>query len=179
MKKILSLVLDFALLLICFSGCGGQTLKKPSDTNLELWITEDVTNFDFSDFYKEPGNIEPFAYYGSDYEPVGFEEDNDPILPEHKVVYLVGSYPDHSSKRQHVVGITITDPSITFYGITLESDKEEIKKAMIANGFELVFEADSSLVYSLYFKLDNISFRFYEDYIYISAKVTNKDGVQY
>ncbi len=179
MKKVLSWVLALVMLLISLSGCSGKTLKKPSDTNLEFWITEDVTDFDFSEYYQESGWFGARVYYGSDYEPSGFDENNNPVKPDQCVIYKVTSYPDYSSNRQHIKEITITDPSITFYGLTLESDEEQIKEAMLSNGFTQVFTDDESVIPCLHFELNNISFRFYDNRIYISAEVTNKKGIQF
>ena len=55
MKRAMALGIAIILLLFCFSGCGAKTIDKPTDTNLEFWITEDVTDFDFSNYYSVPG----------------------------------------------------------------------------------------------------------------------------
>ena len=180
MKRILTLSVVLVLLSLCFSGCGAKSIDKPTDTNLEFWITEDVSEFDFSDYYSVPGWFGASEYYGSGYEPAGFEDDNFPIEPEHCVKYMVTSYPDYSSKAQHITGIVVTDPSITFYGITLESTEDEIKDAMTSNGYTYVpLEENSTYGNCLYFERDNITFKFYENKISIQAEVTNKLGIQF
>lgn len=180
MKRAMALGIAIILLLFCFSGCGAKTIDKPTDTNLEFWITEDVTDFDFSNYYSVPGWFGASEYYGNDYEPSAFDEGNFPIEPEHCVKYKVTSYPDYSSKQQHITGIVITDPKIIFYGITLESTDDEITEAMTSNGYTYVpLEVNSTYGNCLYFEQGNVTVKFYEKEINIQAEVTNKLGIQF
>ena len=63
MKRIIVLGITLVLILICLGGCGSKTIDKPADTNLEFWITEDVTAFDFSGYYSVPGWFGASEYY--------------------------------------------------------------------------------------------------------------------
>ena len=180
MKRIIMLGITLVLILICLGGCSSKTIDKPADTNLEFWITEDVTEFDFSSYYSVPGWFGASEYYGIDYEPAGFDEDNFPVEPEHCVKYKVTSYPDYSSKEQHITGIVITDPTITFYGITLESSDDDIIEAMTSNGYTHVqLEENSTYGNCLYFEQGNVTVKFYETEISIRAEVTNRFGIQF
>jgi len=189
MKKILALSTALVLFVFCFSGCSKNISNKPKDTNLEFWITDDVSDFDFTNYYSIPGWFGACEYYGCEYEPLDFDAENLPIEPEHCVKYKVTSYPDYSSKAQHITSIVITDPTITFFGITLESADDEIKNTMTKNGYTYIPVEEfclsgkntfnRSYVDCLYFKQGNITFVFYENEIRIQAEITNKFGIQF
>ena len=179
MKRTIALTCILALIILCLGGCcDSKSLERPADTNLEFWITEDVTDFDFSDYYEVPGWFGARQYYGIAYKPAGFKEGNFPIEPEYCVKYIVTSYPDYSSKRGHITGISISDPKITFYGISLESSDDEIIEALTSNGFTYVpLEENSIYGHRLYFEQGNVKVRFFEKVVTLEAEVTNKKGI--
>lgn len=135
MKKLYILLLILSL--ISLSGCDFNKLDTP-DTNLEFWIDEDVTKVDFSKYqqkYTYDDIVGTESYYGSGYVP-SLTKDGKQIDPEYCVIYAVAPYPEHITGRKHIVGITITDPSIEFYGITINSSFEEVELALKEHGFE-------------------------------------------
>ena len=176
MRKIICLFLLLAMLFASFTGCV-RVVDRPTDTNLEFWITENVTDYDFSEYTYVPGwGI--WKYYGKDYPPVAVTVEGYPVAPEHCVFYTVGSYPDGSSKGKHITCIEITDPAVTFYGITLESTDEQIIAAMEKHGYTHLPEEQGEFGIRLYFENGNISFAFYEDEIVIGAARTKKNNHQ-
>ena len=177
MKKIICLFLLLAILSVSLTGCV-RVVDKPADTNLEFWITENVTDYDFSEYTHVP-SWGAWVYYGKDYSPVVMTLDGYPVEPEHCVIYTVGSYPDESSSGHHITRIDITDPDVTFYGITLESTDEQIIAAMEKHGYTHLPEEQGKFGIRLYFEDGNVTFVFYEDEIVIVAANTNKHQILY
>lgn len=152
----------------------GTRLPKP-DTNLEFWIAENVEHVDFSDYQEKHGLMGGHAYYGRGYAPSS-GRNGEQIDPEHYVLYTVTSYPDYASNRRHITQIDITDPSIEFYGVTLRSSAEEIDAAMAYHGFRQATPPNAEG--QLYSK-GKFTFRFADNAIHISVKVSNRLGIQF
>ena len=176
MKKIICLFLLLATLSVSFTGCV-RVVDKPTDTNLEFWITENVTDYDFSEYTYVP-DWGIGSYYGKDYSPVAVTVEGYPVAPEHCVFYTVSSYPDESSKGKHITRIEITDPAVTFYGITMGSTDEEIIAAMEKNGYTHLPEEQIEYRKELYFEDGNVWVSFFEDEIVIGAARTKKNNHQ-
>ena len=100
------------------------------------------------------------------------DENNEQIDPEYCVKYLVTNYPDYASPKLAVTQISITDPSITFYGLRLTSSEEEITSTMQELGYEV-----SKSDYEICAEKGDVTFRFSETTIFIVAKVTNYTGI--
>lgn len=167
MKKLLLLILCvFTILTV---SCNSE-LPNPN-TNLEYWICDNVDNVDWKNHQEKYGLFGGIEYYGLGYMPT-LGEDNEQIDPEYCVVYTITSYPDYSSKSNHITRIEITDPNIEFYGISLNSSFEEIKIIMSEIGFEI--EENENIIRA---SNDNFLFTFTEKRIIISAQVTNKFGI--
>jgi hypothetical protein len=90
---------------------------------------------------------------------------------------LVTGYPDLLDDNA-ITHIDITDPSITVYGLTLNSTDNEIINRItgMTNSFSYVTTADESY---LKFTIDNCSFSFMSNKIIIDAPVTNNSGIVY
>lgn len=176
MKRFFSIVLTALIALNCLllSGCSAGVLPRP-ETDLEFWIGENAEDADFSRCAEKHGIMGGREYYGSAYTPAvggnGLETD-----PDECVIYTVAPYPDASSEARHVVRITITDPAVSVYGITLNSADAEIAAAMKGNGFRLV---SGDTAGGMTFKKGGFTFRFDSGKIVISAATTNKKGIQY
>jgi hypothetical protein len=112
-----------------------------------------------------------WEYYGKGYVPT-LDADGMQIDPEHCVVYTVTNYPDYSSASLCVTRITITDPAVKVYGLSLSSSFEEIKNTMTAEGFTVTESATAVRA-----EKDNVRFTFTKDEIMISAEVTNNLGI--
>ena len=161
MKKIFITV---CLLLTVLTGCNTTPLTNPN-TNLEFWIAENVDDVDFSKHQEKYGIMGGYEYYGLGYIPTIDEYG-------HCVVYTITSYPDYSSKAQHITAISITDPNIHVYGLTVNSEKQEIKTVMENEGFTV-----EEIGYSIIARKNDYTFSFEENQIYIMVKVTNKLGI--
>lgn len=149
-----------------------EELPKASQ-NLEFWIGENVNNVDFSGYTRRIGLMGGDEYYGTGYIPTE-DEHGEQEDPEHCVIYTVTAYPDYSSMTCHITRITITDPNIDVYGLTLSSDKQEIRDKLIAEGFDVV-GSDFEIVG----KKGNYTFRFSDDAIRIHVEVTNENGIDF
>ena len=168
MKKLLLILLPIILLL---PSCSPR-LSEP-EHDLEFWITQDVNDFDFSSYQPKYGIMGGREYYGTGYVPT-LGEDGQQIDPEHCVIYTVTNYPDYSSNSLCITRITITDPAVTLYGLSLASTPEEIRSTMTAQGFT-VTESGTALKA----EKDNLRFTFSKDAITVSAEVTNHFGIIY
>ncbi len=171
-----TLALCFALLI--FAGCAEE---MPDETrpvsepehDLEFWITQNVDDFDFSSYQPKYGIMGGWEYYGTGYVPTQ-GEDGQQLDPEHCIIYTVTNYPDYSSNSLCITRITITDPAVTVYGLSLSSSVEEINSVMTAEGFT-VTESGTALKA----EKGKLRFTFLKDAITISAEVTNHFGIIY
>jgi hypothetical protein len=110
-----------SVLAFLLSSCQSAAyLSKPSDTNLEFWLTQDVTNQDFSSHVSPGGYFGASAYYGKDYQTDA----------KSYVIYVVTGYPDYADNKKAITGITITDPAITFYSLSLASSQADFDQVM-------------------------------------------------
>lgn len=171
--KILILVLALAVVII---GVFVFVNRKPDPptTNLEFWIGENVDNFDFSGYQEKYGLFGGREYYGTGYVPT-FDEDGMTIDPEHCVIYTVTAYPDYSRGTSHITGIYITDPTIAFYGISLNSSFEDFEHLMKQQDFQITgANANHRTAEN-----GKYSVTFTKDYIRINVKVSNIFGIQF
>ena len=152
----------------------GTRLPKP-DTDLEFWIAENVEHVDFSEHQEKHGLMGGRAYYGRGYAPSS-GSNGEQIDPEHYVLYTVTSYPDYASNRRHITQIDITDPAIELYGVSLRSSAEEIDAAMKQYGFR---QATPPNAVGQRYSKGKFTFRFADDAIHISVKVSNRLGIQF
>lgn len=134
MKKILSLMLA-ALLLLSLCGCKNTDkwfLDRPSDTDLSLWITEEVSEAVFSEYtataYSVLGGN---AVYEKGYTSV-LTSSGERADPEHFVKYRVDQ---HTNGKRYVTLVSVTDPDVRVYGLTVESTLAEFDATMEAAGF--------------------------------------------
>lgn len=181
MKKIFICLFASVLTLLTFvfSSCTySKVLKKPDDTTLEFWITDNVASFDFSNHKQIYGVFGAKRYYGKGYEPVYNETDDRFEEPEHYVIYTVSAYPDCSNRSDYVTRIEITDPNISVYGITCNSSLEEFEKVFTDLGCQI----ESTMYFcTATYKKCSIALHNYSNKksISISVEVTNKFGIVY
>ena len=168
MKKFIILLISAILLL---SSCTSHPIEPEHD--LEFWITQDVDDFDFSSYQPKYGIMGGWEYYGTGYVPT-LDENGQQVDPEHCVIYTVTNYPDYSSNSLCITRITITDPAVKVYGLSMTSTHEDIRSTMTAEGFT-VTESGTALKA----EKDNLLFTFSNDSITVSAEVTNLFGIIY
>ena len=134
MKKIFILMIT-ALLLLSLCGCKNTDkwfLDRPSDTDLSLWITDEVSEAVFSEYTPTAystlgGNVVYEKGYTSVLTSSGERAD-----PEHCVKYRVDQ---HENGKRYVTLVSVTDPNVRVYGLTVESTLAEFDTAMEAAGF--------------------------------------------
>ena len=147
-------------------------LPNPN-TNLEFWICEKVEKSDFSGYQQKNGVFGARKYYGTGYIPTQLEGELQ-MDSEVCVIYTVTAYPDYCSIKTHVTEISITDPKIEIYGLTMNSSFDEIKETLKKKGFR--FEENNNSLIAIRGKY---KFKFSSNVINISVNVTNIFRIQF
>ncbi len=172
-KKILFSAIAFVLVV---SGIFIYSNRKPHrpDTNLEFWIGDRVDDSTFSGYQEKGGLFGGREFYGTGYVPT-FNDNGMTVDPEHYAIYTVTAYPDYSSNKRHITGITITDPAVSFYGISLNSSHKEFEELMKKQGFKIT---DTNYNHHTA-KQGKYTVIFSKDCIRIRVKVSNFLGIQF
>ena len=175
MKKLLALALAVVALLCCLVGCNQDDIDDFSQppSNLEFWIAENVDDVDFSSYQIKYSMMGGTEYYGTGYVPT-IDENGQQVDPEHCVLFAVTSYPDYSSKSQHITYISITDPAIEVFGLTINSTQEEILYQMEEKSGYAIEELGGN---TLVARKGDYTFSFSPTKITIRVNVTNKQGI--
>lgn len=182
MKQI-AFILALIILLADFSSCSGTktTNKMPEDTNLEFWITQDVSETDFSDYYEIVGWFGASQYYGSGYLPES-DEDGNKIEPEYYVKYLITAWPDYADGGKYITSIDFNDPKVTVYGLTVDSSFNEFERIFSEMGYEItkdsseLVERNTATKNGISFSLETVAGK---RSFSINAEVTNKKGIEF
>ncbi len=180
MKQI-ALILALTMLLVNFLSCSGKetTIDLPEDTTLEFWITQDVADIDFSDYYEILGCMGATQYYGTGYMPA-LDEDGYIVDPVYYVIYTISAWPDYADGGHYITSIDFNDPKVTVYGLTVNSSYDEFERIFSEMGYEL--SQDSSKHFERYtaskngisFSLENVDGK---QIFSVYAEVTNKKGI--
>ena len=171
-KKILVFISAFVLVCIGVFVFANRKPHRPV-TNLEFWIGDNVDDTEFSGHTEKIGLFGGREFYGTGYIPT--LDGNRQVDPEHCVIYTVTSYPDYSSEKSAVTGIYITDPSVEFYDVSLNSSHKEFEKLMKKQGFKIT---DTNFNHHTA-KKGKYSVIFSKDSIRIKVKVSNLFGIQF
>lgn len=107
---------------------------KPENTSLDLWMLQDTEKLDLSEYESIPGWFGAEEIYGKGYEPILVDGEG-LTDPEYCVKYLISAWPDYSDGGEFVTHITITDPKVTFFGLTIEDSPEEFDRVLKEKGF--------------------------------------------
>ena len=105
---------------------------------------------------------------------VTLDENGQQVDPEHCVLFTVTSYPDYSSKSQHITYISITDPKIEVYGLTINSTQKEIRYQMEEKSGYTIEELGGN---TLVARKGDYTFSFSPNEITLRVNVTNKQGI--
>lgn len=141
MRKKRWLVLPVIVTLLAAAGVaavlldgGGEkdVLPKPEETMLEFWLTEDAAEVDWLGYQEVPGWFGAREFLGRGYALTPEGE-----RPEVYVSYLITAWPDYADGGAFVTGIEITDPAVTVYALTVESDYEDFDRVFREMGFEI------------------------------------------
>lgn len=181
MKK-LSVILVISMIFVTLSSCSARmSPKRPADTNLEFWITQDVSKVDFSGYHEIIGWYGARQYYGSGYQPI-FSENGYETDPEHYVKYLITAWPDYADGGKYITLIEFTDPGITVYGLTVDSSYDEFERVFSEMGYKIsreskqTYECITAAKGRISFSLKSYDGK--QEFI-IDAKVTNRKGIVY
>ncbi len=153
--------------------------------SIEFFIKQNVENYNFSSFDEISGWFGAREYLGSEYEKIT-DVDGTDSKPEHYVSYLVTAYPDYADGGSYITEIRITDPEVYVYGLTIESTASEFYSAFIKMGFTISDEETSSCIILIAEK-DGVKCTMtvpkqgsnVTPEIVISAKVSNREGIEY
>ncbi len=151
----------------------------PEDTTLEYWIISDVAQTDWSDHTEIPGWMGAHEYYGKGYRPVA-GEDGEMQDPEYCVKYIVTAWPDYSLATLHITRITVTDPAVTFWGLTVNSAVEEFDALLKSKGF--IRDTEETEVKTSWGNgTYSVTFTRYDGKkaVYFDAPVSNIEGIVY
>ena len=168
-KKLIWLFIIACAIILIF--CIRNRIPK-RDTNLEFWIAENVDDVNFSGYQEKYGLMGGRQYYGTGYIPTT-NENGEQINPEEYVLYTVTSYPDYSDKEQHITGIYITDPVISFYGISLNASFDDFERLITQWGFQITDSNENSRTA----QKGKYSITFTKEWIRIRVEVENKEGI--
>jgi len=156
MKKLFVLIIA-ALICLPLAACRSGNDKAAqialeealkTETDLEFFILDDVADADFSGFQ------EIYGWFGArEYAPkrYGISESgiiSEQQIPEQCVVYTVSAWPDHADGGAFVTDITVTDPKVRLFGLTVDSTAEEFIKKCELLGYKKVekrSEADQAV----------------------------------
>ena len=177
-KSIAPFALMAALML---TSCGNSDLylKRPSNTNLEFWITQKVKDNELEEKGCQYFNwrFGPGAFLDSKYSFV--EVDGVQELPEAYVIYEALKYPDICKGSRAITRIDITDPEITVYGLTINSTEKEISDVMLPLAKSISFVMTTTDGCYPRYSVKNCEFSFAPNKIIIQANTTNSCGIVY
>ncbi|MCH5179911.1 MAG: hypothetical protein J1F32_01700 [Erysipelotrichales bacterium] len=161
MKKTKILLSIIALMGLSSCDLSTYDIPKPNDTNLEFWITEKVTSDKLESLSIVPGVIGNDVYLGSDYSL-----NDDGILHSMPTFYVAYRLTDVQDEEFKIVTyIEITDPAVTFYGISINSTSEEIENAMTKQKFKVSYNSQGYINASK----KSANFAFYNNSIRITT----------
>ena len=173
-------------------GDYGDTADQPGsprdeDASLRFWILDDISGVDMS-------GLQATAMFGGD----RYVEDKYPVVtdeggynrrpPEVAVSYTVTAWPDYADGGRYVTRIDISDPGVSVFGVTMNSDEEEFKREMERRGLTVQSFFDDEEPENFRFALRAVSetggyeiclhkLKTGEAYFYINAPVSNRDGI--
>ena len=185
---ILMIFMVFSVILLCSCSESGARVpeRNPNgETTLEFRITEEVKDVDWSAYEEITGWFGAREYLGKGYEKTT-DTEGTVRKPIHYVSYLITAYPDYADGGAFVTAITVTDPTVRVYGLTVNSTFEEFDAVFGDLGFELS-DGDGAIPTRIAEK-DGISVRLQQPTeekadgvptLHIRAEVTNREGIQY
>lgn len=144
---------------------------RPEDTALEFWICDDVSSIDWSGHDEITGWMGAQEFLGKDYHMSTQGE-----RPNVRVSYLLTAWPDYADGGQYVTTIEITDPAVSVYGLTVESEPTEFERVMMSMEYKVEL-ADNSIQRAV---RDGFTFTIYRGdtpKFIISAEISNREGI--
>ena len=179
-----------ALVILSFAGCVDNNRdmvlgEMPQDTSLEFWITEDVEGYDWLGYDEIYGWFGAREFLGKGYKR-NTDSDDSMQYPEHYVSYVITAWPDYADGGEYVTDISITDPAVAVYGLTVESTFEEFDAVFGKMGCELSWS--DGAIKTRVAKKNGITFSLTRaaegnpeitPQFRISAEISNREGIIY
>ena len=169
MKKIIILIL--ILMVTILTGCN-KKLDRPEDYDCDLWLLDDVTNYDFSEYDEITDWMGASEYLDKKYE--GIKTSEGVTRPTYYVSYVITNYPDYSSKKQAVTQLIIADPNVSIYGFNISLSTAEFFYIFEQLGYKGSDESGYRVS-----KGDIVISFVPNESILLSAKVTNKKEINF
>lgn len=146
---------------------------KPEDTILEFWICDNGALVDWKGHDEIGGWMGAQEFLGK-----GYHLNEQGERPHVRVSYILTAWPDYADGGRYITTIEITDPAVSVYGLTIESEPAEFERVMTAMGYKVESLADG-LQKAV---RDDFTFSLYHGNtpeLSISAEVSNRDGIVY
>ena len=103
---------------------------------LEFWILQDMKGVDLSEYTRDFAVLGTAggAWFGKDYDitPTMEMDYQDPY-----VEYTLNPWPDYADPGLYITHITITDPKVKVFGLTLQNTDEEWQNVLKERGFSI------------------------------------------
>ena len=173
------------LLIIVFTvctvlcSCAGVSdeISMPERTDLEFWVTQNVESVDLSAHSEIVGWFGAREYLGMGYEALR-DADGNTGYPSQYVSYLITAYPDYADGGQYVTRITVTDPAVTVYGLTVNSSADDFQATLSEYGYSPV-SSDSSSDFVRFVSEEGVTVTFSPSMkeITVSVEVSNREGI--
>ncbi len=178
----IALFILLAALMVFAVGCSSNYkeellyLDEPDDSNLLFYLTEAVDEQDMLD-----AGCTSFDLTGNPYRKTFLDKryDFDTVVNNTSatkchVTYSISKYPQEAN-RYHVTQITIYDPSIKVYGLTINSSIKDIRKAMKKLKFSETEYKESEDYSVAIFRRDRFAFIFTSESIRLYADYLSTD----
>lgn len=166
-----AVLLAAGIVTAAFTFRRGTTVPpRPKDTSLEYWICDDAAKIDWSGHQEVPGMMGGREFFGSGYHP----EDTA------RVLYTLTAWPDFADGGSYITRIRITDPAVSLYGLTVNSDFQAFREVFTSMGFRVEPVEDFPEVIRA--TRDGFTFTLSTGdtpELTVSARVTNRWGIQF
>lgn len=187
----IALFILLAVLMVFAVGCSSNYkeellyLDEPDDSNLLFYLTEAVEEQDMLD-----AGCTCFDLAGNPYRKTFLDKryDFDTVVNNTSatkchVTYSISKYPQEAN-RYHVTQISIYDPNIKVYGLTINSSIKDIRKVMKKLKFTETEYKEAEDYSVAMFRRDRFAFIFTSDSIrlyadYLSTDQLAKDDILY
>ena len=144
---------------------------RPENTALEFWICDDVSMADWREHDEIGGWFGAREFLGKGYH-AGEQGERPPV----RVSYILTAWPDYADGGCYITAIEVTDPAVSVYGLTVESEPAEFERVMTSMGYKVEWVTDSlqravrdDFIFSIYHGNAPV--------FYISAQVGNREGI--
>lgn len=134
-KFLLGGVLALSLFATACSS-GSSVLTKPSDAAISFWIDDEVSDSEKAKMTYISNCLGGIGeYLDSAYSAT--KDGDDYVLPKVHVSYMLTKKDDLTKEGNVVTAISISDPSITVYGLSMSSTEDEVTAKMESLSFTL------------------------------------------